>query len=77
MSDNRKKGREHYGVSKAQRRRQLSLARETKGSASESDCLPVAVRENPASVSETVAMDVTAEPEPPEVLLRLRFYVCS
>ena len=77
MSDNRKKGREHYGVSKAQRRRQLSLASETKGSASESDCLPVAVRENPASVSVTVAMDVTAEPEPPEVLLRLHFYVCS
>ena len=69
MSDNIHKGRANYSVTKAQRRRQLSLARETMGSASESDCLPVAVRENPASVSETVAMDVPAEQDPPEVLL--------
>ena len=54
MADRRKKGKEFYGTGKAQRRRQLQLARSSRGQASESGILPADVGESSAP-SETMA----------------------
>ena len=54
MADRRKKGKELYGTGKAQRRRQLQLARSSRGQASESESLPADGGEGSAS-SETMA----------------------
>ena len=59
MADRRKKGKEYYGAGKIQRRKQLQLARASKGEVLESTTLSTDVGESSESVppsSDTMSM---------------------